>query len=50
MGSASETEYHLLLAHDLGYLDNGSYQELDTKLKEMKQMLNALITRLKVVG
>ena len=28
MGSASELEYHLLLARDLGYLDDRDYQEL----------------------
>jgi four helix bundle protein len=29
MGSASELEYHLLLAHDLGLLDNQLHRELD---------------------
>src|SRR5689334_12089886 len=28
LGSASELEYQLLLAHDLGYLTDNSYEEL----------------------
>lgn len=28
MGSTSELEYHLLLAHDLGYLDTQDYEDL----------------------
>src|SRR5215831_641834 len=35
-GSASELEYHLLLAKDLGYLPEGEYIQLDKKLAEMK--------------
>jgi four helix bundle protein len=32
MGSASELEYHLLLAHDLGFLTNLDYDELNQEL------------------
>ena len=38
MGSASEVEYHLLLARDLGYLQAASHSELDDKAKEVKRM------------
>lgn len=39
-GSASELEYHLLLAHDLGYIDSTIYPELDLAINEIKKMLN----------
>jgi four helix bundle protein len=44
--SASETEYHLLLARDLGYLELKSYQVLDDRVTEVKRMLTGLIQRL----
>ncbi len=47
MGSASELDYHLLLAHELGLLDADNYNELNQSLIEVKRMLNALIQRLK---
>ncbi len=47
MGSASETEYHLLLAHDLGYLTNGDYEQLGKDIIEIKQMLASFIHKLK---
>src|SRR5262245_66199935 len=34
MGSASETEYLLLLSHELGYLDSGQYQDISRSTKE----------------
>jgi len=45
-GSASETEYQLILARDLGYLGPEHHQELDTQVNEVKRMLNAFIQRL----
>jgi four helix bundle protein len=39
-GSASELEYHLILAHDLGYLDSTTYTELDLSINEIKRMLH----------
>jgi four helix bundle protein len=39
-GSASELEYHLMLAHDLGYIDDEAYPELDSAINEIKRMLN----------
>ena len=47
MGSASELEYHLLLAHDLGFLENSLYEKLNNELVEIKRMLNSFIQKLK---
>ena len=43
-GSASELEYHLLLAHDLGLLKDGEYKEMEGKVDEVQRMLTALIS------
>jgi four helix bundle protein len=45
-GSASETEYHLYLAHDLGYLPTDAHRELDSQVNEIKRMLNSFIQKL----
>ena len=47
MGSASELEYQLLLAHDLNYLDDESYTELHEKVTEVKRMLASFIKTLR---
>lgn len=47
LGSASETEYLILLATELGYLSKEQSFELSSKVVEIKQMLSALIQRLK---
>ena len=47
MGSASELEYHLLLAHDLNFLDESTYDGLNNDLNEVHRMLNVFIQRLK---
>jgi four helix bundle protein len=47
MGSASELEYLLLLAHDLGYLQDNIYQPIQNDLVETRKMLNTFIQRLK---
>lgn len=41
-GSANELEYHLLLARDLGYLQNSAYEGAQKELLELKRMLVAL--------
>ena len=46
-GSASELEYHLLLAHDLRLLDGEVHARLDREVNDIKRMLNVLIQRLK---
>lgn len=48
MGSSSELEYLLLLAHDLHYLPDEAYQTLSTQLVETRKMLNVLIQRTRV--
>ena len=47
LGSASELEYHLLLAKDLKLLDSARYGELDEDAKEVKKMLTAFIAKLR---
>jgi len=47
MGSASELEYHLLLARDLGYLSPVEYEPLSKETTEVKKMLTAFIQTLK---
>jgi four helix bundle protein len=42
MASASETDYHLLLARDLSYCDEAIYQPLLERVSEVKRMLNSL--------
>jgi four helix bundle protein len=43
LGSASELEYHLLLARDLGYLDDRSHATLAEAADHVKRMLARLI-------
>ena len=45
-GSASETEYHILLAHDLKLIKKDEYIELDREINEIKRMLNSFIQKL----
>lgn len=47
MGSASELEYHLLLAKDLEYLDPQQHEQLAEQTREVKRMLAPFINRLK---
>ncbi|MBN2003975.1 MAG: four helix bundle protein [Anaerolineae bacterium] len=47
-GSASELEYHLLLAHDLKLLDDSTYTTLNQQVNEVKRMLNAFIQKLRL--
>ena len=47
IGSSSELEYQLILAHDLNYMDDKTYIELSTELVEVRRMLYAFIQRLK---
>ena len=45
MGSASELEYHLLLARDLKFLLEADYQRLESGATEVKRMLASLIQK-----
>ena len=42
LGSASETEYHFLLAHDLGFLQPDHHASLSREVVEVKRMLASL--------
>ncbi len=46
LGSASELEYHLLLASDLKLVDEVALHRLDKRVAEVKRMLTGLIKRL----
>jgi four helix bundle protein len=50
LGSASELEYQLLLARDLGYLKQADYDEYSAQIVEVKRMLGGLMSRLKGRG
>jgi four helix bundle protein len=47
MGSASETEYQLLLSHDLGFLSKEDYEKLNNDVTEVKRMLTSFIQTLR---
>ncbi|MFL6229373.1 MAG: four helix bundle protein [Pyrinomonadaceae bacterium] len=49
-GSASEVEYHLLLARDLNYLTHADYEQFNGEVNELKRMLTAFIRKLKANG
>lgn len=46
-GSASELEYHLLLAHDLGLIEDAEYKSLESRTVELKRMLSSFIEKLR---
>ena len=45
-GSASELEYHFLLAKDLGFLAEEDYCQLERSTIEVKKMLAGLIKKI----
>lgn len=47
VGSASELEYHLLLARDLDLLKVSDYQRLSDEAVEVKRMLSSLMQKLR---
>lgn len=46
-GSASESEYFLLLAHDLGIISARDHERFSDEVSQIKRMLGALSRRLK---
>lgn len=50
MGSASELEYHLLLARDLGLLGGLDHKKFTSQVTEIKQMLTAFVRKLNADG
>ena len=49
-GSASETEYQLLLAKDLGYMEPDLHSRLNEQVNDVKRMLNSFIQKLTANG
>ncbi len=47
MGSASEVEYQLLLARDLGFIASPIYVQLENDVTEIKRMLTGFIKKLR---
>jgi len=47
MGSASELEYHLLLANEPKMLDESRYADLNRTVCELKKMLASFVLKLK---
>lgn len=47
LGSSSEVSYELLLAHDLGFLDDQAYLNLVEATDEVMKMLAAYIRKIK---
>jgi four helix bundle protein len=47
MGSASEMEYELLLARDLGYLEETAYLGLQASVTELEKMLASLLRKVR---
>jgi four helix bundle protein len=45
-GSASELEYHLLLARDLQFLAGDEFKDFEAKVLEVQRMLASLVQRL----
>src|SRR3981081_2554360 len=45
-GSASEVEYHLLLAKDFHFLASDEFNDLEGKVLEVQRMLASLVQRL----
>ena len=48
LGSASELEYHLLLAHDLKHLSSAQYEAVAADVSEVKRMLTGLQRRVRL--
>jgi four helix bundle protein len=46
LGSASELEYHIFLAHELGYLEKSQHESLNGNATELKRMLTSFIQKL----
>ena len=44
--SLEETKYHVLLAHDLKYMDKDNYEQLSMLLEEVGRMLSAFQKKL----
>jgi four helix bundle protein len=50
MGSASELDYHLLLAHDLGMIEPKPYGPVSGQVEEVTRTLTGLLRKLNAAG
>jgi four helix bundle protein len=48
-GSASETEYHLLLAKDLGFVSLDNYKRAQELIVQIQRMLTVLVQRIQPI-
>lgn len=46
IGSASELEYHFIVAHDLNLIDLSTYDQVQHQIVEVKRMLTGLVDSL----
>ena len=46
LAACTETEYHLLLARDLGYLNADTYDSLSQETVEVRKMIYGLLRKL----
>ena len=46
-GSASELEYHLLLARDLHFMNGADFKRIEAGIVEVQRMLTSLVQRLR---
>jgi four helix bundle protein len=46
-GSATELEYQIILAHDLGYISEVIFHELGTEINEIQKMIYTFIKNMK---
>jgi four helix bundle protein len=47
MGSASETQYEIILAFDLGFLSKAQFESLQAQAEEVKKMLASFLETLR---
>lgn len=50
LGSASELQYHLLLARDLAYVPSGDYERLAAEVTGVKKMLTSLVQKVRAAA
>jgi four helix bundle protein len=50
MGSASELEYHVILAEELGFLKKEDSASLNNRVIEVKRMITMLMQKVKVTS
>ena len=50
LGSASELQYHLLLARDFSYIPVSDYQRVATEVTGVKKMLTSLVQKVRAAS